>query len=83
MIKLLAVDMDGTCLDGRSRMSAENLAALRRAAEAGILVVPTTGRSLSCLPYRLRSEKDVYKRQALSMKIRPAPPSAACAYALI
>ena len=23
MIKLLAVDMDGTCLDGRSRMSAE------------------------------------------------------------
>lgn len=43
MIKLLAVDMDGTCLDGRSRMSAENLAALRRAAEAGILVVPTTG----------------------------------------
>ena len=57
MIKLLAVDMDGTCLDGRSRMSAENLAALRRAAEAGILVVPTTGRSLSCLPYRLRSEK--------------------------
>ena len=57
MIKLLAVDMDGTCLDGKSRMSAENLAALRRAAEAGILVVPTTGRSLSCLPYRLRSEK--------------------------
>lgn len=57
MIKLLAVDMDGTCLDGRSRMSGENLAALRRAAQAGILVVPTTGRSLSCLPYRLRSEK--------------------------
>ena len=57
MIKLLAVDMDGTCLDSRSRMSAENLAALRRAAEAGILVVPTTGRSLSCLPHRLRSEK--------------------------
>ena len=23
MIKLLAVDMDGTCLDGRSRMSAK------------------------------------------------------------
>lgn len=57
MIKLLAVDMDGTCLDGRSRMSAENLAALRRAAQAGIVVVPTTGRTLSCLPYRLRSEK--------------------------
>lgn len=57
MIKLLAVDMDGTCLDGRSRMSAENLAALRRAAQAGVVVVPTTGRTLSCLPYRLRSEK--------------------------
>lgn len=53
MIRLLAVDMDGTCLDGRSRMTDETLQALRRAAAAGITVVPTTGRSLSCVPHRL------------------------------
>ena len=34
-IKLLAVDMDGTCLDGRSRMSRETVEALREAARAG------------------------------------------------
>ena len=45
-IKLLAVDMDGTCLDGRSRMSRETVEALREAARAGITVVPTTGRNL-------------------------------------
>ncbi len=55
-MKLFAVDMDGTCLDGHSRLSDENLQALRQAAQAGIQVVPTTGRSLSCLPHRLREE---------------------------
>lgn len=53
MIKLLAVDMDGTCLDERSRMADETLNSLRHAAEAGIVVVPTTGRNLSCIPHRL------------------------------
>ena len=53
MIKLLAVDMDGTCLDSRSRMTDQTLLALRRAAAAGITVVPTTGRNLGCIPHRL------------------------------
>lgn len=53
MIKLLAVDMDGTCLDSRSRMTERTLIALRRAASAGITVVPTTGRNLGCIPHRL------------------------------
>lgn len=53
MIKLLAVDMDGTCLDSRSRMTDQTLLALRRAASAGITVVPTTGRNLGCIPHRL------------------------------
>lgn len=56
MIKLLAVDMDGTCLDSKSRMSEETVAALRTAAERGITVVPTTGRNLNCLPHRLQAE---------------------------
>lgn len=53
MIKLLAVDMDGTCLDGRSRITNHTIQALRAAARAGITVVPATGRNLFCLPHRL------------------------------
>ena len=44
-IRLLAVDMDGTCLNSRSQMTAETIRALEAAAKAGIIVVPTTGRS--------------------------------------
>lgn len=53
MIKLLMIDMDGTCLDSRSRMTDRTLRALRRAAAEGIIVVPATGRNLGCLPHRL------------------------------
>lgn len=53
MIKLLAVDMDGTCLDRRSRITDRMLLALREAAAKGIIVVPTTGRNLECIPHRL------------------------------
>ena len=54
MIKLLAVDMDGTCLDSHNRLPQKVLEALTAAQEAGILVVPTTGRTLTCLPRALR-----------------------------
>lgn len=54
MIQLLAVDMDGTCLNDKNRISDETLSALKRAGEAGITVVPTTGRALQCLPFQLR-----------------------------
>ena len=49
MIKLLAIDMDGTCLDQRSRMTDRTLDVLRKAAKAGITVVPCTGRNLGCI----------------------------------
>lgn len=54
MIKLLAVDMDGTCLDNRSRITERTMEALERAVTSGITVVPTTGRSLSCIPGWIR-----------------------------
>ena len=38
MIKLLAVDMDGTCLDSHNRLPQKVLEALTAAQEAGILV---------------------------------------------
>lgn len=60
-IRLLAVDMDGTCLNGRSQMAGKTLQALKLAAESGITVVPATGRSLSCLPHRLAGRMDIYR----------------------
>ena len=56
MIKLLAVDMDGTCLDGRSRMTDRTLCALRKAAEKGIIIVPATGRIWNVSPTGWRRE---------------------------
>lgn len=43
-IRLLAIDIDGTLLDSRHQISPVNLAALRRAREAGVEIVLVTGR---------------------------------------
>lgn len=56
MIKLLAVDMDGTCLNKEGKMSDNTLNALKRAAESGIIVVPATGRNINCLPAKIKNE---------------------------
>ncbi len=61
MIKLLAIDMDGTCLDSRSRMREVTLQALEQAVAAGICIVPTTGRNLNCLPHRLAERKELFQ----------------------
>lgn len=44
MIKLLALDLDGTLLDSRGRISEENKQAIRKAEEIGVLVTIATGR---------------------------------------
>ncbi len=56
MIKLLAVDMDGTCLNSKGEMSDNTLNALKKAADNGIIVVPTTGRNITCLPKKIKNE---------------------------
>lgn len=56
MIKLLAVDMDGTCLNSKGKMTDKTFEALKKAAENGVIVVPTTGRNITCLPKRLQGE---------------------------
>lgn len=56
MIKILAVDMDGTCLDSKGKMAPETLKALKTASERGVLVVPTTGRNVNCLPKALKNQ---------------------------
>lgn len=44
MIKLLALDLDGTLLDSKGKISEANRAAVRAAEEAGVLVTIATGR---------------------------------------
>jgi len=53
-MKLLAVDMDGTCLNSKKTLPDETLAALKKAQDQGILVIPTTGRTLHWLPRKLQ-----------------------------
>ncbi len=47
MIKLLALDLDGTLLDSRSEIPAGHVRAVRRAQQAGVQVALCTGRSLN------------------------------------
>ena len=56
-IKLIAVDMDGTLLDDSSSVSEENLKAIRRLSEKGILIVPVTGRTYNEIPADVRNEE--------------------------
>jgi hypothetical protein len=44
MVRLIAFDLDGTAFNEHKRMTAETKAALEQAAEAGIELVPATGR---------------------------------------
>ncbi len=50
MIKLLALDLDGTCLTTDVICTDRTLKAMQEAARAGVTVVPTTGRSRSLIP---------------------------------
>ncbi|MEX2803753.1 Cof-type HAD-IIB family hydrolase [Streptococcus sp. H31] len=47
MIKLIAIDMDGTLLNSNRELPAENILALQRAAQAGVKIVLCTGRPKS------------------------------------
>lgn len=44
--RLLITDLDGTLLDRQGRVSARNLAAIRRLQDSGVEVIPATGRAL-------------------------------------
>lgn len=51
---IIALDLDGTLLNSNKELSAVNLAALERAANAGFEIVPTTGRFYSAMPESVR-----------------------------
>jgi len=46
-VRLIAVDLDGTLLNSRKRVSAEDAEAVRAAAARGVEIVPVTGRNFS------------------------------------
>ena len=56
-MRILAVDMDGTCLNKKNMISDVTLTWLHWARVQGYEIVPTTGRSLSCIPRQLSDEK--------------------------
>ena len=53
--RLIASDLDGTLLDGGSRVGEKNLRAIRELTERGVIFVPSTGRALSEIPSELLS----------------------------
>lgn len=53
-IKLIALDLDGTLLDSKKRLSPANEAALKRCIAMGIHIVPATGRMVSGIPEAVR-----------------------------
>ena len=53
-IRIIALDLDGTLLDSEKRLSEVNRVALERAAEKGVLIVPTTGRFFGMMPPAVR-----------------------------
>lgn len=53
-IRLIAFDLDGTLLNSDKILTQRNKAALERAAEKGILIVPTTGRLFKGMPAEIR-----------------------------
>lgn len=57
--KIIATDLDGTLLNTRDTVSPENLAAIRDLTEMGVLVVPSSGRTLGEIPACVRYIPDV------------------------
>ena len=54
-IKLIALDLDGTLLDSEKRLTEENARELEKAAQAGIEIVPSTGRFYKGMPEVIRN----------------------------
>lgn len=57
--KLIAVDLDGTLLDGESRVSDENMQAITDLAGKGVMTAILTGRTFYEIPKEIRTCKDI------------------------
>ncbi len=54
-MKLLAIDLDGTTLNAKEKITERTMQALKKAADEGVIIVPCTGRCLDCFPKQLQS----------------------------
>ena len=54
-IRLIAMDLDGTLLTSDKRLTERNRAAMEKAAEAGIAIVPATGRIYAGVPEEIKA----------------------------
>ena len=54
-IRLIAMDLDGTLLTTDKRLTERNLAAMEKAAQAGIVIVPATGRVYTGVPEEIKA----------------------------
>lgn len=55
MIKLVAIDMDGTLLNSNHVIAPQNIPVIKKASASGVKVVLTTGRPLSGLQAELKT----------------------------
>lgn len=55
MIKLIAIDMDGTLLNSEKELSPANEQVLRTCIDRGIYIVPATGRTVDGLPDQVKA----------------------------
>ena len=60
-IRLLALDLDGTLLNGAKQITPRTQAALERARQQGVLMVPVTGRPAQGLPPAVLSLPEKYR----------------------
>lgn len=58
-IKLIAIDMDGTLLNTKGDISEKNIQVLKKALNAGIHIIPATGRVLQILPEPLQKIPEI------------------------
>ena len=58
-IKLLALDVDGTLFDDNGKISQASIDAMNQAREAGIEVVPTSGRDYDGIPWDQLENVDI------------------------
>lgn len=58
-IKLLALDVDGTLFDDNGKISQASIDAMNQAKEAGIEVVPTSGRDYDGIPWNQLKNVDI------------------------
>lgn len=56
MIKSIALDLDGTCLNSRNQISINTMSALKEAAKRGMEIVFVTGRAYAALPAQILQE---------------------------